>query len=291
MKYLFLTLFLNLSVFSAWSQVEFAPTGAEWYYRFIPGYFTNNSGGFSHAQVISDTLLNGRVCKQICTTNFIYPASTVHCGNRSTIGIIYQSGDSIFRYNAYPTSHFSLLFRNNFQLNDTFQRDNGRLWVVKEITALDFNNSTVRRFRLENIDGGDATFIYDLFGPETGIFDRLPGEIADAPTLSLRCYADASFPQVNLTAEACDAILNSPEPSFLVSIFPNPAHDFIDLQLSGFLSEPPNIKVWDALGRLVLEERFAYGQQRLNLRNLPAGFYELTADSAGIVVQQKFVKY
>ncbi|MBC7774373.1 MAG: T9SS type A sorting domain-containing protein [Phycisphaerae bacterium] len=291
MKYLFLSLFVSLSVSPACSQVEFAPAGAEWYYRYNPGYFTNNSGGFSHSQYVADTLLEGRVCKQICSTNFIYPVSVVHCGTHSTIGYIYQSGDSIFRYESYPTGHFTLLFRNNFQLGDTFQTVYGSHWVVNEIMALNLNNSIVHRFRLDDIVGGGSTYIYDLFGPETGIFDHLPGEIADAPTLDLRCYTDANFPQVNLTTEACDAILQSPEPNFLVIIYPNPAHDFMDLMFKGFLSEPPNIKVWDSLGRMVLEERFDYGQQRLNVRNLPSGLYQLTAEVAGTVVEQKFVKY
>ena len=60
MKYWFLSFFLSLFVSPVWSQVEFAPSGAEWYYRYNPGYFTANSGGFSHAQVIGDTVLDGR---------------------------------------------------------------------------------------------------------------------------------------------------------------------------------------------------------------------------------------
>ncbi len=289
MKYLFLTILLNLSASSAWSQVEFAPLGAEWYYRYNPGYFSANTGGFSHVQYIGDTLLGGLVCKQMCTTNFIYSVSSVHCSGYSNIDFIYQKADSVFRYESYSTEPIRFLFRNNFQLGDTLQKGFGRQWVVTEILPLDFNNSTVRRFRLE--DNGGYTFIYDVFGPESGILEHLPGEITDGPTFDLRCYSDAGFPQINLTAEACDAIMDAPKPKFTVSISPNPAHDMINLLFKGFLSEPPNIKLWDALGRLVLEERFDFGQNRLSVRNLPAGFYELTAEVDGTIIQQKLIKY
>lgn len=273
----------------AWAQVEFAPLGAEWYYRFNPGYFSTNSVGFSHVQYIGDTVLDGRVCKQICTTNYSYPVSLAHCNSYSDVDYIFQSADSILRYESYPTGNFKLLFRNNFQLGDTFQTKSGRQWVVTEITGLDFNNSTVRRFKLEA--NGGATFIYDLFGPESGILERLPDEIADVATFNLRCYADANFAQVNLTGEACNEILNSPEPGFELIISPNPVHDIIQLEFRGFLSGPPMIRMWDEIGRVVFEALFDFGQQQLDVSKLPAGFYEMTAEVDDKVVRQKFIKY
>ncbi len=293
MKYVLSCFFLLHFVIPAWSQVEFAPQGAEWYYRFNPGYFMgNSSGGYSHVQYTGDTLLNGLMCKRICMTNFNYPSSSIDCSDIHNITFIYQKADSIFRYESYPSSHLRLLFKNNFQLGDTFQLDHGRQRVVREIKELIFNNTVVRRFRLDEIVTGDSSFIYDIFGPESGILEPLPGDApADIYTLNLRCYGDANFSNVNLGSEACDAIPGSPKPDFRIQINPNPAHDKITLEFSGYLPEPPNIILWDALGRVVLEEQFVFGQHEINILNLPAGFYVLAAEVHSTIVEQKLVKY
>jgi hypothetical protein len=215
----------------------------------------------------------------------------ISCGENSRTDYIYQSADSIFRYQPNAPTYFELLFRNNFQLGESFTTVFGKQWVVGEVEALNLNNSPVRRFRLNDMTIGDSIYIYDVFGPKTGIFERFPGEIADVPSLQLRCYADATRPQITLTSEVCNAILNSPEPHFSLIIFPNPTHDVLELEFVGSLTESPNLKLFDALGRKVLEERFDRGQKRLNLRNLASGFYLLTAEADGAVVQQKIIKY
>lgn len=291
MKNLFLSIFLSFSASLAWSQVEFAPLGAEWYYRYTPGYTSSPARGFAYAQSIGDTLLAGRVCKKICTNSFTVPTSLTNCGDNSVINYIYQSADSIFRYHPYAPTYFELLFRNNFQLGESFTTVLGKKWVVGEVEALNLNNSPVRRFRLNDMITGDSIYIYDIFGPETGIFERFPGEIADVSTLQLRCYADATVLQVNIAGEPCNAILGATEPRFSLNIFPNPTNEVIELEFVGALAESPNIKLYDALGRKVLEERFDQGQKRLNLRNMASGFYLLTAEADGAVVQQKVVKY
>ncbi len=73
----------------------------------------------------------------------------------------------------------------------------------------------------------------------------------------------------------------------LVTLFPNPASDLINLMYSGSLSPDAVSKVLDAQGRLVLATNLITGQQSIDLGTLPNGMYFLQLMDQGKMLDTK----
>ena len=286
MKHIFLFTALLLFSFppAKAQQGEFAPAGAEWFYSYQSSWTPFK--GFFHAQNVGDTLIDGRSCKKICTSYYLQPTTPPYCDAISSSRYIFQQADSIFEYNSY--SGPQLLFRNNYQLGDSVYVYH-LASVVSKIDTLMFNNQPVRRFQLTDTRGLQ-TIYYDRFGPAEGLFDFSWGIVVDGPTFRLRCYQDDGFPQANVSGEACDLVLNAQEPLYELLILPNPAHDFIDLQVEGYRKTGLHLRIWDAAGRLVQDRRSVSITEPVDVRSLPPGFYMLAVQADGVIVQQKFIK-
>ncbi len=284
--YLFLfPLLLLLASPAPAQQVEFAPAGAEWFYSYHSGW--SSSEGFFHAQSLGDTLLDGRVCKKICTSYYARPATPPYCNAQSLVRYLYQNADSIFEYRPAPASDLQLLFRTNFQVGDSMHYL-FRSFVVASIDTLILNNQPVRQFHLG--DGFGTQFIvYDRFGPQDGLFDYSWGIIADGAEFHLRCYQENNFPQVHLSTEACDFVLATEAPLSSLYFYPNPAHDFIYFLFRGDPIPELSFQIWDAAGRLV-RDHISPVHQAIEVQTLPAGFYVLAIKAGEARAWQKFVK-
>ena len=206
MKKIYLPLILALLSFSLFAQVAFAPAGAEWHYRSTSGYTgpAESFDGFERLAYIGDTMLDGRQLKLISSRLFMQSAT----GNyRETLHYLFQRSDSLFEY--YPeTRQMRLLFRNNYAPGDIVSDLWGQKLWVQSIEVLNLNGRQLRRFVLADSFSVKSAGIYDLFGPESGLFSYDLGErLADIGTVQLRCYSDAVFPRVQLRNESCDAVL------------------------------------------------------------------------------------
>lgn len=268
-------------------HTEFAPAGAEWFYHYQSGWGLFE--GFFHAQNLGDTLLDGRVCKKICTSYYSQPAAPPYCNAQSSVRYLYQRSDSIFEYSPDPAYTSRLLFRTNFQVGDSLYYYY-RAFVVTKIDTVTWNNQPVRRFQLD--DGfGTQPVIYDRFGPQDGLFDYSWGVIADGPTFRLRCYQEDHFPQVRLSNEACDFVVPTTEPLSNLYIYPNPVHDLIYLEFLGDVPSNMRFQIWDAAGRLIQDRPLPVQQEAIDVHGLPPGFYLLTIRAGDVRVQRKFVKH
>ena len=282
----FFSLLLILSRPASAQQAEFAPIGAEWFYFYQSGWGLFE--GFAHAQSLGDTLLNGRVCKKVCTSSFSQPTTPPYCNAQSFVRYLHQRADSIFECGPDPAYVPRLLFRTNFQVGDSLY-NYYRAYVVTHIDTVTLNNQPVRRFHL---DDGFGTFpvIYDRFGPHDGLFDFSWGVIADGPVYQLRCYQDNHFPQVQFSSEACDFILPTEEPLSRLHIYPNPVRDLIDLEFLGDAPSNMRVQIWDAAGRLLQEQALPANREQIDVQMLPAGFYVLTIQAGEARGWRKFVK-
>jgi hypothetical protein len=77
-----------------------------------------------------------------------------------------------------------------------------------------------------------------------------------------------------------------------ISAWPNPAGDFINLEVTGKTSGQVNLSVYNLLGALILREnRSISGDQsfQLDLSSLPDGLYILSAEGEGIRHSQKLI--
>ncbi len=79
-------------------------------------------------------------------------------------------------------------------------------------------------------------------------------------------------------------VLESTKPT--LSIYPNPAEDFIQIQMSDARSTN-NVLVYDLSGKIVLSTKAQSG--RLDISTLPSGFYTVRVDVDGKTYQEKLV--
>ncbi len=78
-----------------------------------------------------------------------------------------------------------------------------------------------------------------------------------------------------------------------IKIYPNPATSLLHVELTGFDEVPMTFEIHDISGRLLSTNRCEPGTQNttINVAQLPAGIYLLTAINSGQVTTAKFVKY
>jgi hypothetical protein len=77
------------------------------------------------------------------------------------------------------------------------------------------------------------------------------------------------------------------------NIFPNPAYNYISIQLNNKATELNKIVIFDAVGRQVATKENIKKEQtvQFNISNLPAGIYLIrTTDNKGMLYSGKFIK-
>lgn len=290
MQKIYLVLALQLFALPFFAQVEFAPAGAEWFYQRTSGYTTAASAfdGFEQLRYTGDTLVDGRTFKTIESRT--YTRSTARADG-SALHLLFQQADSVFEY--YPeTQQNHFLFRNNYAVDDVVFDEGGLVLRVQSIETLDFNGLQVRHFIVGNGVLPSPTGVYDLFGPEAGLFSIDPWErIADDGIVRLRCYADAGFPLAKLRNEPCDAILKPFDAAFSAQFLPNPARDEVKIVLDGMPVGLVHLTVFDAAGHLILEKNLAGSADRISVHHLPAGLYSCVFQDEKTTFHKKFIKY
>lgn len=289
MKHLLFILFLlSTTCQIGESQTEFAPVGAEWYYRYV--FFWTGTDAFAHATCLQDTLIQGRNCKIVCLSRITQNQQPEICDE---ILYFYQSGDSIFHFMPEATTQSELIFRNNFKVGELFQTDYAWPYRVSDIDSVYYDGKLVRWFELrDTFNGTNIRYISDVFGPSLGFFDPFMGNVADYHEYYLRCYSDSTFGQISLTNTACNTV-HVPTPLvYNLTIIPNPVLDKLYLDFSGrFPSDNIQFNVWDEAGRLVLTENKVAGTKELDVHLLSPGFYVLVIHAGTTTIHQKFIKY
>lgn len=131
MPILAVILFANMN---AYSQIEWAPIGSEYYYS----YFTVFDSDLYYARMVSekDTIIDGVEAKKMVTyvkTNIFEDEELLE------INFIHQDGKKIFRY---IRGDFKLLYNLDLELNDTL-----KIFVPGE----EFNSDTTAFFTVDSI--------------------------------------------------------------------------------------------------------------------------------------------
>ncbi len=79
-----------------------------------------------------------------------------------------------------------------------------------------------------------------------------------------------------------------------VAVYPNPVQDYLNIRLSGDVSEKINISVFNTMGTVLLEKDYAADSDNfntlLNMNNFPSGVYMLQIRSGAKVVTKKIIK-
>ncbi len=90
----------------------------------------------------------------------------------------------------------------------------------------------------------------------------------------------------NVTADAAREIVN---PDFTINLFPNPAGDQLNLLVEGVFNKT-EIKVYNLMGKLVMQQESANPLIQLNVSKLSGGFYIVHVNDGNETRSAKFIK-
>jgi hypothetical protein len=75
-----------------------------------------------------------------------------------------------------------------------------------------------------------------------------------------------------------------------ISVFPNPAADFITIALPCTLDKPVKAEITDISGRKIMTSTITLNRTKLSLRELPPGFYNIRIASSQLNLAGKFFR-
>lgn len=297
-----LLLLINLNfIFSISGQVTWFPYGAKWHYE----YGSWGTQGVTILEVLKeDTLIGNNTWKRILSTT------------------LYESNDSLYAYNEF------LYVNENDQRVYGFDKWGGYMlydFNAEEGDTLDMSFGgwspypfIVDSIGLRDINGAQLKFQIIRFPSlfEPGEFDKMEviegiGSINshffhnrtiiqpfDFPTYYFRCYEDENIGLVNLYFPQidCDYIpgvtLAGTPYENAISIFPNPANDFLILHGSEF--ENIELSIIDMVGSVRFQQKNTTPDfKRIDVHTLENGIYFLVGqDKSGqILFTNKFSKF
>jgi hypothetical protein len=88
------------------------------------------------------------------------------------------------------------------------------------------------------------------------------------------------------TITAGDAIVNN---TFTLNLFPNPTSSILKVWIEG-AEQKAQIRVYDIMGKLVMQQATTTTLTQLNVSKLPAGIYMLNVNNGKQTKAAKFVK-
>ncbi len=286
---------------AATCQNEYFEGNPEWWIQ-SPGF------GFtflSHYEIVSDSVINGLVYKKM-VNNFQSNQQLGHdCGDYYC-HLIRSQGNRIYNYNvelgaeellyAFEGDVGDTLFSHPLisspydsittgflilELDSILISDEWRNYYVVAVES-NFTNQTYPGIIIEGIGS---------FG---GLFQNLPSSILNGIQCfsynGITYYEQYTTPYPTLIQGNCnfDNVIEL-ENSWL-EVFPNPLEDNITVKSNANIPIS-NIKVFDAVGRKVFEEKVFYPNQTWNLSTLSDGVYVMSVElESGQFISERIVK-
>ena len=271
------------------------PPGATWYYR--DSSTTGSTPGFLRLQYTSDVMLDGQLAQYISVTitefyndsAHIYPGFDFHTYQdgpivycKTEVGFPW---DTLYHFGAVPGDHWDA---------PHFSWSNECLRITVTDTGTTFINGFALRYMDYTRDSlgyavhrriterlGDSEF-YFLMEMCTGPFQMIRG---------LRCYSDDAFGSYDTgISPSCDFLttINDQPGNRRVMLHPNPGCTHFTLDLP---PGPHTITLFDATGRLVLQQRTTDARPVIGTEALPAGLFRIAVcDEQGAVMGATWVK-
>jgi len=287
----------------AYSQIEWFPIGAKWYYHSV----INDYGGIylDLLTVEKDTIVDGKTCRLI--------------RGKNTEDIVYEEDGRVYY-------HFNDKFRKIYDFNvnegDIVEFE---FKTKNEVTYLD--TTIVLPMQIESIstriiDGVElreisAFYVYletrlywdykhiylEKIGVEyppiqEGLFPVLPGWVTAEGYTLLRCYHDPNIEYIMdwwaVENKACDYQPSSIEKTDInrdVILFPNPVQK--TLVVSGEIgnAQKLTIAIYNILGKVVFEKK-EYIPCELNIEHLSSGVYfiQIFDENMKSLISKKIIK-
>lgn len=291
MKKLLIFVLLLANCLIGFTQTEFAPIGAEWYYSNYEGYNPPQFDYIKHV-CIKDSTITGKRVKIIQKTKFKYGGVAVNLGYE----YLYQNGDTIFYW---KSGGFHVLYNFSLSKGDSIllysEMPNQCLdktpygWSrIDSVYSDTINNHQLKAYFSTHKEGSvwgfDSFPIIEKIGstayllPQNTFCGIMDGE----PQIGLlRCYSDPEIGFYQFENIPCDKIESWPD-SFTqlntnsrVKLYPNPVVDELTIECNDVLADNFNLHIFDLSGKLVSSQTFCPGET-INLSFLHRGLYPIS---------------
>ncbi len=276
-------LFLLVLTTSVFSQQEFAPVGAEWYYSQHVSYDPPQANYVKHVSV-KDSAINGKPVKVILKTKFTR-VGTVNLG----FEYLHQNGDTVFYwkngefrelYNFSLSKGDSMLVYSDMPNYCAEKTPYG--WITLDsVYTMTINNQKLKAYFSIHNEGSVWDFspfpIIEKIGSTMYLLPQNVTCVVDVPGIgTLRCYSDPEIGTHYFGNIPCDTITTFPVYSDKLnvkrffSLYPNPVTDY--LTINSGREGTFSMEIYDNTGKIMHKQEFSSGS-RTNLTNLPRGLY------------------
>ena len=72
-------------------------------------------------------------------------------------------------------------------------------------------------------------------------------------------------------------------------LFPNPAIDYINLNINGVSSQLISLKIINIVGQTVFDQFYVSSRSRIDVSSLPAGLYSAHITNENRIIKEKFI--
>jgi len=300
MKKLFVLVFLLTNYLLSFTQTEFAPIGAEWYYTLGEG-MSSPSAGYYLLKSIKDSTIDSKACKILSHTGV------------SSKGISYNDGQSIVYHNTKENKVYRYLYSSFYLLYD-FSLVTADTIVIKEpysairydsiVSVVDSvvvetlpNNIRLKALYLKQISQGEYFFtgkIIENIGNLYYFFPWFQFSCDSRCSIPLRCYFDSNL-SFKRDTRPCDAVYPYTKTEIAktleISVFPNPfisSFTFRNIHSNG---QKLSIDILNVYGQSIRHEVISDNMDHaFNLNGYPSGLYFLVVKAGNTNISYKIFK-
>jgi len=255
------------------------------------GYF-----GVQRVEYIGDTIIDGYNAQRLRETQVIAPWGSTNYTSYSNSSIYTRYADDIV---------YTWNWNDAFDTLCWFGAAPGQFWASPgldddpfyRITVLDTSTVVINGLALRQLivqrgewDWMPPDTLHERIGFTINYLNGWSWFLTDQPWNGLMCYSDADIDYVVPGVSDCGFTLSISDVANVRSTtsFPNPGSTHFSLSLS---PGPHTITLFDATGRVVLQQRTADERPVINTERLPAGLYRITIrDKQGGMMGATWVK-
>ncbi len=284
---IFLALLPSLACAQSW-----CPPGATWTHEYadvLGGYW-----GVQRAEYVGDTIIGGYVAQELRQTHVVAPWGTSNYAPYTTSSlytrydndIVYiwdgvSAYDTMFWYGASPGDHWRA---------PGWPDDGNIVLTVVDTATADIDGVQLRRLVVEPFPDLPIDTLYERIGGQFLYLNGWTWFVTDMPWNGLMCYSDQESGFTMPGVDDCGFTLtvHDAQRMRVMRLFPNPGTTHFTLDLP---RGPHTISIFDAMGRMVLQQRTIDARPVIATEALPAGLYRITVrDEQGALMEATWVK-
>ncbi len=300
-KQIILILLLNLlNIFVCFSQNEWAPIGAKWYYNGVKGSPHDHS--YVLGESIGDTIIQGKICKVLSYLNY-------YNGEFSSFGkpeFIYSDSDRVYHFDKFYQSFYTL-YDFSANIGDTLVIRDSTFFGVLHLEGVEFqefrvvvldkdtilvNNKPLRRLITSFVSNTDFFFnsIIEYLGSTTMFFGSETSQPLPYQWYGgLRCYTDENinYKPVETCEDTLATNVGIPNNSSTIELYPNPAQDVLYINN---LSKDREVLIYDKTGKVIIQKYISQKDNKLAINDIPKGLYIFKIIFNDVILHKRFFK-